>query len=37
MGVWNEVGAALASEFALPDAGTMTVIVVRVLCAAVLG
>src|SRR5690554_8202410 len=37
MGVWDEVGAALASEFALPDAGTMTVIVSRVLCAAVLG
>src|SRR5690554_1717638 len=37
MGVWDEVGAALASEFALPDAGTMTTIVVRVLTAAVLG
>lgn len=37
MGVWNEVGAALAAEFAVPDAGTMTVIVSRVLCAAVLG
>jgi len=37
MGVWDEVGAALASEFALPDAGTMTMIVSRVLCAAVLG
>lgn len=37
MGVWNEVGAALASEFALPDAHTMTVIVSRLVCAAVLG
>lgn len=37
MGVLDEVGAALASEFAMPDAGTMTMIVVRVLCAAVLG
>lgn len=37
MSVWNEVGAALASEFALPDAQTMTVIVSRLLCAAVLG
>ncbi|MGO1540525.1 MAG: MgtC/SapB family protein [Luteimonas sp.] len=37
MGVLDEVGAALASEFALPDAGTMTMIVARVLCAAVLG
>ena len=37
MSVWNEVGAVLASEFAIPDAGTMTVIVSRVLCAAVLG
>ena len=37
MGVWNEVGAALASEFAVPDAGTMTVIVSRVACAAMLG
>jgi len=33
----DQVGAALGSEFALPDAGTMTVIVTRVLCAAVLG
>lgn len=37
MGVMEQVGAALAAEFALPDAGTMTIIVVRVLCAAVLG
>ncbi|MGY0561657.1 MgtC/SapB family protein [Luteimonas sp. A277] len=37
MGVMDEVGAALAAEFALPDAGTATVIVARVLCAAVLG
>lgn len=37
MSVWDEVVRALASEFALPDAGTMTLIVVRVLCAAVLG
>ena len=37
MGVFEQVGATLASEFALPDAGTVTVILVRVLCAAVLG
>lgn len=37
MGMFEQVAAALASEFALPDAGTMTVIVTRVLCAAVLG
>ena len=37
MSVWNEVGAALASEFALPDAQMMTVIVSRLVCAAVLG
>lgn len=37
MGVFDEVGSALAAEFALPDAGMMTVIVSRLLCAAVLG
>lgn len=37
MGVLDEVAAALASELGLPDAGTMTVIVVRVLTAAILG
>lgn len=37
MGVLDEVVAALASELGLPDAGTMTVIVVRVLTAAILG
>lgn len=37
MSVWNEIGAALASEFAVPDAGTVTMIVSRVLCAAILG
>src|SRR5690606_42076515 len=37
MSVWNEVGAALASEFARPDAQMMTVIVSRLVCAAVLG
>ena len=37
MSVWNEVGTALASEFALPDVGTLTVIVSRLVCAAVLG
>ncbi|MET0807878.1 MAG: MgtC/SapB family protein [Pseudoxanthomonas sp.] len=37
MGVTAEIGRALASEFALPDAGTVTVIVVRLLTAAVLG
>src|SRR5690606_28397875 len=37
MSVWSEVGTALASEFALPDVGTLTVIVSRLVCAAVLG
>src|SRR5690625_2372321 len=37
MGVLDQMGAALAAEVALPDAGTMTLIVVRVLTAAVLG
>lgn len=37
MGVMDEVTAALATEFALPDAGTTTVILARVVCAAVLG
>lgn len=37
MSIWNEIGATLASEFAVPDAGTVTVVASRVLCAAVLG
>ena len=37
MSVMAEIGGALAKEFALPDAGTTTVIVVRLLTAAVLG
>ncbi len=37
MSVTEEISQALASEFALPDAGTITVIVVRLLTAAVLG
>ncbi|WP_202905331.1 MgtC/SapB family protein [Luteimonas abyssi] len=37
MSVLDEVGRALAQEFALPDAGEMTVILARVLTAAVLG
>lgn len=37
MSVTAEITQALAKEFALPDAGTITVIVVRLLTAAVLG
>ncbi len=37
MSVTAEIGQALAKEFALPDAGTTTVMVVRLLVAAVLG
>ncbi|MET1162780.1 MAG: MgtC/SapB family protein [Pseudoxanthomonas sp.] len=37
MSVTSEIGQALADEFALPDAGTTTVIIVRLLTAAVLG
>lgn len=37
MSVTAEIGQALAKEFALPDAGTITVIVVRLLTATVLG
>ena len=37
MSVTAEIGQALADEFNLPDAGTTTVIVVRLLTAAVLG
>ena len=37
MSVTAEIGQALAREFALPDAGTTTVIVVRLLTAALLG
>lgn len=33
----DEIGQALAAEFALPDPGVLTVMVVRVLTAAVLG
>lgn len=37
MSVWAQIGNALAAEYSLPDAGTMTIIVVRVVTAAVLG
>ena len=37
MSVTAEIGEALAREFALPDAGTTTVMVVRLLVAAILG
>lgn len=37
MSVTAEIGQALAREFALPDAGTTTVIVVRLFTAMVLG
>lgn len=37
MGVIAEIGQALAREFALPDAGTTTVMAVRLLTAMVLG
>ncbi len=37
MSVTAEIGHALATEFSLPDAGTTTVIIVRLLTAAVLG
>ncbi len=37
MSVTAEIGQALAKEFALPDAGTTTVIVVRLFTALVLG
>ncbi|MET0755663.1 MAG: MgtC/SapB family protein, partial [Pseudoxanthomonas sp.] len=37
MSVTAEIGQALAKEFALPDPGTTTVIVVRLLTAAALG
>jgi len=37
LGVLQQIGAALASEFTIPDAGTMTVNAVRLLTAAVLG
>ncbi|MDR6842402.1 MgtC/SapB family protein [Pseudoxanthomonas sacheonensis] len=37
MSVTAEIGQALAREFALPDAGTTTVMVVRLLTATVLG
>lgn len=37
MSVTAEIGQALAKEFALPDAGTTTAIVVRLLTAAALG
>lgn len=37
MSTWAAVGDALARELALPDAGQMTVITLRVLVAAVLG
>lgn len=37
MRVMDEIGQALADEFSLPSAGEMTLIVARVLTAAVLG
>lgn len=37
MTITAEIAAALAAEFALPDVGTLTVIVVRLVTAAVLG
>ncbi len=37
MSIPAQIAAALANEFSLPDAGTLTIIVVRVLTAAVLG
>jgi putative Mg2+ transporter-C (MgtC) family protein len=37
MSVTAEIGQALANEFSLPDAGTTTVIIARLLTAAVLG
>lgn len=37
MSVTAEIGQALANEFSLPDVGTTTVLVVRLLTAAVLG
>lgn len=37
MSAWAEITATLAREFALPDVKTSTVIIVRVLTAAVLG
>jgi putative Mg2+ transporter-C (MgtC) family protein len=37
MSVTAEIGEALAREFALPDAGTTTAMVVRLLVAAILG
>ena len=37
MTISSEIAAALAAEFDLPDVGTLTVIVVRILTAAVLG
>lgn len=37
MSVTAEISEALANEFSLPDAGTTTIIIVRLLTAAVLG
>lgn len=37
MSVTAEIGEALANEFSLPDAGTTTIVVVRLLTAAILG
>ena len=37
MSVLDEIGRTLADEFAFPDAGEMTVIIARVLVAALLG
>jgi len=37
MGIISQIGPALAAEFAIPDVGTLTVIVARLLTAIVLG
>lgn len=37
MTITSEIAAALAAEFDLPDVGTLTVILVRIVTAAVLG
>jgi len=37
MNISAQIGEALATEFALPDAGTLTVMLVRLLTAVVLG
>jgi putative Mg2+ transporter-C (MgtC) family protein len=37
MGIASQIGQALGAEFAIPDLGTLTVIVSRLLTAIVLG